>query len=203
MASDTAPRMQPPHRRLPAHLGRDVASDSRRVTARAHRAARSGTLPDTAHRLARDARQVPACAGVAAPRGAVGRRRRDLRSRDHAAGRAAGAPTLRRNLAPRACTPGAARSRHIPAAVRRDVWRRDAGRCAFVGAEGRCGETAFLEFHHVEPYAAGGEASVENIELRCRAHNLYEARLFFGADVVREQCLLVVTRSRTSRLGLR
>jgi hypothetical protein len=27
---------------------------------------------------------------------------------------------------------------------------------------------------------------VENIELRCRAHNLHEARLFFGADVVRE-----------------
>ncbi len=28
---------------------------------------------------------------------------------------------------------------------------------------------------------------MENIELRCRAHNLHEARLFFGADVVREQ----------------
>jgi 5-methylcytosine-specific restriction endonuclease McrA len=87
----------------------------------------------------------------------------------------------------RACTTGAARSRHIPAAVRRAVWRRDDGRCAFAGAEGRCGETAFLEFHHLEPYAAGGEASVENIELRCRARDLHEARLFFGADAVREK----------------
>jgi 5-methylcytosine-specific restriction endonuclease McrA len=76
--------------------------------------------------------------------------------------------------------------RHVPAAVRRDVWRRDAGRCAFVGREGRCHETAFLEFHHVEPYAAGGEATVANIQLRCRAHNAFEARQFFGDGVVRE-----------------
>ena len=61
---------------------------------------------------------------------------------------------------PRASKPNAERSRHIPAAVRRAVWRRDGGRCAFVGGEGRCRETAFLEFHHVEPYAAGGEATV-------------------------------------------
>ena len=49
-----------------------------------------------------------------------------------------------------------ATSRHIPAAVRREVWKRDDGRCAFVGREGRCGETGFLELHHVEPFAAGG-----------------------------------------------
>jgi 5-methylcytosine-specific restriction endonuclease McrA len=59
-------------------------------------------------------------------------------------------------------------SRHIPAAVRREVWQRDAGRCAFIGSTGRCRETGFLEFHHVEPYAAGGPATVSNIQLRCR-----------------------------------
>ena len=42
-------------------------------------------------------------------------------------------------------------SRNIPAAVRRAVWRRDDGRCAFVGAAGRCCEAGFLEFHHVRP----------------------------------------------------
>jgi hypothetical protein len=90
---------------------------------------------------------------------------------------------------PRVSAPAAGdagRTRHVPAAVRRDVWRRDAGRCAFVGGEGRCRETAFLEFHHVEPYAAGGEPTVANIQLRCRAHNAYEARLFFGDGFVRE-----------------
>jgi hypothetical protein len=81
---------------------------------------------------------------------------------------------------PRTPKAPAARSRHISAAARRAVWRRDGGRCAFVGASGRCSETAFLEFHHVEPYAVGGAATPENIELRCRAHNVHEARLFSG-----------------------
>ena len=80
---------------------------------------------------------------------------------------------------PRAARPGAAGSRHIPAAVRRAVWRRDQGRCAFVGPHGRCTERAFLEFHHVEPHAVGGPSTVENIHLRCRAHNMLEAEQYF------------------------
>jgi hypothetical protein len=71
-------------------------------------------------------------------------------------------------------------SRHIPAAVRRAVWQRDGGQCAFVGAAGRCTERGFLEFHHLEPYATGGPATVENVALRCRAHNLHEAEHYFG-----------------------
>jgi len=71
-------------------------------------------------------------------------------------------------------------SRHVPAEVKRAVWLRDLGRCAFVGTDGRrCRERAFVEFHHLLPYAAGGEATVGNIQLRCRRHNGYEARLFF------------------------
>lgn len=69
-------------------------------------------------------------------------------------------------------------SRHIPAAVKRVVWERDRGRCAFIGADGECGEAGFLEFHHVIPFAAGGPTSADNLELRCRAHNAYEATLF-------------------------
>ena len=71
-------------------------------------------------------------------------------------------------------------SRHIPSAVKRAVWERDGGRCAFVGRQGRCAEPGFLEFHHVIPYASGGPASLENIQLRCRAHNQYEAQEDFG-----------------------
>jgi len=71
-------------------------------------------------------------------------------------------------------------SRHIPADVRRAVWARDAARCGFLSADGRrCGTRAFLEFHHVEPFAAGGPPTSENIQLRCRAHNAYEAQLYF------------------------
>ena len=71
--------------------------------------------------------------------------------------------------------------------MKRAVWQRDEGRCAFVGRIGRCRETAFLEFHHVAPYAAGGVGTADNIQLRCRAHNQYEADLFFGDSVVRER----------------
>jgi HNH endonuclease len=76
--------------------------------------------------------------------------------------------------------PGAG-SRHIPADVRRKVWLRDQGRCSFTSTAGRrCGTRGFLEFHHVQPYAAGGQATADNIQLRCRAHNGYEADLYFG-----------------------
>ena len=78
----------------------------------------------------------------------------------------------------RGTSPG---SRHIPAEVKRAVYVRDLGRCVFVGTNGRrCGERGFVEFHHVHPYAAGGEATVANVQLRCRAHNAYEARAYFG-----------------------
>ena len=70
--------------------------------------------------------------------------------------------------------------RHIPAATKREVWARDQGRCAYVGVNGRCEEHGFLEFHHVLPFAEGGETLVSNLELRCRAHNAYEARQHFG-----------------------
>jgi 5-methylcytosine-specific restriction endonuclease McrA len=71
-------------------------------------------------------------------------------------------------------------SRHIPATVRRAVWQRDAGRCAFVGLHGRCSETGGLEFHHLVPFARGGAAEVPNIALRCRAHNSFESAQIFG-----------------------
>lgn len=81
---------------------------------------------------------------------------------------------------PRASVAARRHSRHVPAAVRRTVWKRDEGRCRFVGADGRCAETGRLEFHHVVPYAAGGATTADNLELRCAAHNRYEAEQFFG-----------------------
>ena len=70
------------------------------------------------------------------------------------------------------------------------VWADpDSCRCAFVGTHSRCTETAFLEFHHIKPFACSGKSTVDNIELRCRAHNQREAELFFGVTmpgVVRE-----------------
>jgi len=101
-------------------------------------------------------------------------------------------------------------SRAIPAEVKRRVWVRDLGRCAFVAPTGRrCTERAFLEFHHLLPHALGGEATLANVQLRCRSHNAYEARVWFGnghgngAGSVREPRLPYggATRSGTSRPG--
>jgi hypothetical protein len=86
-------------------------------------------------------------------------------------------------------------SRNVPAEVKRRAAARDERRCAFVAPSGRrCDERRFLEFHHVVAYAAGGLPTVENIQLRCRAHNGYEADLFFGPGTRRTRG--VVARNR-------
>jgi hypothetical protein len=84
-------------------------------------------------------------------------------------------------LTPRRARSKDPRARGTSAADKRAVWVRDLGRCAYVGPNGhRCNERRFVEFHHVAPYALGGESTVDNIELRCRRHNDYEGRLYFG-----------------------
>ncbi|MEM6732565.1 MAG: HNH endonuclease, partial [Myxococcota bacterium] len=89
------------------------------------------------------------------------------------------------------------RSRHIPNAIKRAVVERDGMRCSFVDEEGRrCTATSPLEFHHHDPFAKGGDHSVENVSLLCRAHNGHAARRDYGrmmeryrkpADGVRER----------------
>lgn len=82
-------------------------------------------------------------------------------------------PRKRRQLGPG--------SRHIPVEVRRAVWERDAGQCAFISAEGRrCSERRFLTLEHRHPFALGGPPTVENICLLCASHNASTARRVFG-----------------------
>jgi hypothetical protein len=79
--------------------------------------------------------------------------------------------------------------RQIAATVKREVWARDGGQCAFVGTVGRCTERGFLEYHHVIPFADGAETAASNLQLRCRAHNRFEAEKWSGPceeDLVRE-----------------
>jgi len=71
--------------------------------------------------------------------------------------------------------------RHIPAHVKREVWKRDGARCTFIGDGGhQCEARRDLEFDHVEPVARGGEPTVANLRLRCRAHNQLEAERVLG-----------------------
>lgn len=72
----------------------------------------------------------------------------------------------------------ASRARRIPATVRREVWNRDGGVCAFRGTDGhRCAERRGLEVDHVVAYSRGGSSTdPENLRLLCRSHNQWVAR---------------------------
>ena len=63
--------------------------------------------------------------------------------------------------------------RHIPAAVRRAVWRRDGGACCYrdplTGVT--CGSTHLLQIDHIVPVAQGGSDDIANLRLRCAVHN--------------------------------
>ena len=80
-------------------------------------------------------------------------------------------------------------SRHIPAAVRDEVFLRDGGRCTFTGPTGqRCGTRHDLELDHIRPFALGGKHDVENLRALCAAHNRFRARRTIGeAHVEREE----------------
>ncbi|HET6897852.1 MAG TPA: HNH endonuclease signature motif containing protein, partial [Vicinamibacteria bacterium] len=79
----------------------------------------------------------------------------------------------------------ASSSRYIPAPVRRVSHGSDDGRCAFVSPSGRrCGSLHRLEFHHVVPWARGGDRSPDNIRLMCRTHNAHLAAKDYGEAVM-------------------
>ena len=70
----------------------------------------------------------------------------------------------------------------IPAAVRREVWKKSGGRCSFIDPDSkrRCDSTRYLELDHQVPRAHGGGNELENLRLYCRNHNVYAAVQVFG-----------------------
>jgi 5-methylcytosine-specific restriction endonuclease McrA len=72
-------------------------------------------------------------------------------------------------------------SRHIPAAVRAEIFARDGGRCTYVAPGGtRCGSTHALQIDHVTPFARGGPNTAANLRLLCAKHNRLEAERTYG-----------------------
>ena len=72
--------------------------------------------------------------------------------------------------------------------MKRAVWERDRGQCTFVGQTGqRCASRKFLGFDHIDEVAHGGQATVENLQIRCRGHNAYQAERTFGAGFMSEK----------------
>jgi hypothetical protein len=80
---------------------------------------------------------------------------------------------------------GVAERSAVSRAVRREVFERDGARCTYVSPDGRrCDGRAFLELDHAEPRALGGRDTVENLRVRCRAHNQLAAEHSFGREYV-------------------
>ena len=79
-----------------------------------------------------------------------------------------------------------ARTRHVPADVRREVVARDGLRCAFVDPKTgrRCGSNQRLELEHHVPFGRGGAHDADAMSLYCRAHNQFTARREFGAKQI-------------------
>jgi hypothetical protein len=92
-------------------------------------------------------------------------------------------------------------SRHIPDAIKREVFERDGGRCTFTGEGGqRCAETSALEFDHLDGFARTHVHRADRIRLLCRGHNQHAAEQMYGRAFM-ERARAPADRS-TSVLGI-
>jgi hypothetical protein len=81
--------------------------------------------------------------------------------------------------------PKTLRSRYIPAALKREIWKRDQARCSYRSPDGKqCSSRYALEVDHIQPFALGGYTTLENLRLLCRAHNTYQAVLKLGSQAM-------------------
>jgi len=125
--------------------------------------------------------------------------RRELLKQRYGVGRQA-RRTKRASVDPTEIVSGLVRrSRHVPAAVAREVYLRDGGCCTFCAASGqRCGARRYLQIDHVTPWAKLGESTLDNLRLRCRAHNQHAAREHFGGEYVEAA---IAARPRQRKIG--
>jgi len=80
--------------------------------------------------------------------------------------------------------------------TRRIVWARDGGRCQRRGPDGEiCGSTFQLELHHRDPAKVTGSSQPEDLELRCKPDNRYEANVVFGKETI-DRIILEKQRAR-------
>ena len=75
----------------------------------------------------------------------------------------------------------------VSAALRRQVWERDGGRCTWTGPDGRrCDSRWQVEVDHVDAAGRGGAATLERCRLLCKSHNLLYAEQVYGKEHMRK-----------------
>jgi len=67
-------------------------------------------------------------------------------------------------------------SRYVTAQVKREVWRRDQGKCE------QCKSVHRLQIDHIQPYALGGSNELTNLRLLCFHCNQREADQKLGRE---------------------
>jgi 5-methylcytosine-specific restriction endonuclease McrA len=84
--------------------------------------------------------------------------------------------------------------RYIPPPVRREVWLRDGGQCAFVSESGkRCPSRERLEIDHLDLVgrrshpSESGPPTAERLRLCCKAHNQHAAEQVYGVEFMQEK----------------
>jgi len=73
----------------------------------------------------------------------------------------------------------------VPPKVKREVRKRDGGKCTWpIASGGVCGSTIRTEIDHVVPRGRGGPSTVENCRVLCDVHNREAARRIYGDEVM-------------------
>jgi hypothetical protein len=86
---------------------------------------------------------------------------------------------------PAAAAVESANPRHVPAAVRREVFLRDEGKCQWPLADGGiCGSTHRVELDHILPVGRGGRSTASQMRTLCRFHNDLAAREVYGDELM-------------------
>ena len=73
-------------------------------------------------------------------------------------------------------------SSYVPKGIKREVWRRNQGQCAYQDPRTgrRCSATSYLQYDHIIPFAMGGPTIIENLRLLCANHNRLRGMDQFG-----------------------
>ncbi|MDR3606696.1 MAG: HNH endonuclease signature motif containing protein [Oligoflexia bacterium] len=81
---------------------------------------------------------------------------------------------------------GTSEVKTIPAAVKREVWRRDGSRCTYVDpvTGRRCESRHRLQIDHRIPKGLGGGNDLANLRLLCSQHNAFEAARVYGRETI-------------------
>lgn len=77
-------------------------------------------------------------------------------------------------------------SRTIPSGLKRHIWERDEGQCAYVHSETkrRCSSKHLLQIDHIKPFSLGGKSELSNLRLLCAGHNQFRGEKTFGKKMI-------------------